>query len=53
MSPNSVNDLASSFVQMAKAFEELPAVQEELTATQACLDEARSQVELRELAIVR
>ena len=31
MSPNNVNDLASSFVQMAKAFEELPSVQDALT----------------------
>ena len=53
MSPHAVNDLATSFVQMAKAFEELPVVQNQLEETRSQLDSERQAVQDRELSIMK
>ncbi len=52
MSPHAVNNFVQDLVEMAKAMEDLPKVQEELTATQACLNERSMQLEKRELHIL-
>lgn len=52
MSPNTVTDLASSFVQMAKAFEELPGVQRQLEGMTADRDKALSIIQAHELSIL-
>lgn len=52
MSPHAVNDLASSFVQMAKAFEELPQVQAENRHLLEELGTYAKSLESRELHII-
>lgn len=44
MSPNAVNDVANSFVEMAKAYEQLPYIEENLRLAHARLEEQRQHI---------
>ena len=49
---HSVNDLASSFVEMAKAYERLPEVERELTTAKSAIDDHLDTIQRLELKLI-